>query len=230
MVTIAILGSSLFPTAPLTDALTGTAISDGKLALPVLYRVFAPICDTLDTLSLFSERQHIAFIATCALFYAIFRWRCRAPGATGWSRLGKESLLAALAFLSLVGVYAAGTMLPRPTARLAMSSSSAVVVDFHSHTSFSWDGRADFTPLANRRWHEEAGFDVAYITDHGTFWQIGAQDELVIDLKRVGEELGRNIELGQWLTVMTTYVGRVSTDQEGIFRITSQMLELDSVS
>ena len=67
----------------------------------------------------------------------------------------------------------------------------------------------------------------ATVTDHGTFWQIGAQDELVIDLKRVGEELGRDIELGQWLTIMTTYVGRVSTDQEGMFRITSQMLELD---
>ena len=66
----------------------------------------------------------------------------------------------------------------------------------------------------------------ANVVDHGTFWQIGAQDELVIDLRRVGEELGREIELGQWLTIMTTYVGRVSVE-EGLFRITSQMLELD---
>ncbi len=66
----------------------------------------------------------------------------------------------------------------------------------------------------------------ATIVDHGTFWQIGAQEELVIDLKRVGEELGRDIDLGQWLTIMTTYVGRVSVE-EGVFRITSQMLELD---
>ena len=66
----------------------------------------------------------------------------------------------------------------------------------------------------------------ATVVDHGTFWQIGAQEELVIDLKRVGEELGRDIDLGQWLTIMTTYVGRVSVE-EGLFRITSQMLELD---
>ncbi|MBF6567558.1 MAG: MmoB/DmpM family protein [Candidatus Binataceae bacterium] len=64
----------------------------------------------------------------------------------------------------------------------------------------------------------------AIIEDHGTFWQIKAQDELVIDLKRVGEELGREIELGQWLTIMTTFVGRVSVE-EGAFRITSEMLE-----
>lgn len=168
-VSTAILGSSLFATAPLNDAATGTAAGDARLALPFLYEVFAPICDTLDALSLFSERQHVAFIATCALVYTIFRWRRGAPGAARWSRFGKECALATLAFLLLVGVYAAGTMLPRPTARLEMASPSAVVVDFHSHTAFSWDGRAAFTPLENRRWHEEAGFDVAYITDHGSF-------------------------------------------------------------
>jgi hypothetical protein len=66
----------------------------------------------------------------------------------------------------------------------------------------------------------------AKIEEHGTFWQIGAQDELIIDLARVGEELGREIDLGQWLTIMSTYVGRVAIE-DGVFRITSQMLELD---
>ena len=66
----------------------------------------------------------------------------------------------------------------------------------------------------------------AKIEDHGTFWQIGAQGELVVDLARVGEELGREIALGQWLTIMTTYVGRVEIE-ENLFRITSRMLELE---
>jgi len=80
---------------------------------------------------------------------------------------------------------------------------------------------ADATISAIRR--DQPG---ATIEEHGTFWQIGAQDELVIDLTRVGEELGREIDLGQWLTTMATYVGRVEVE-EGVFRITSQMLELD---
>jgi hypothetical protein len=67
----------------------------------------------------------------------------------------------------------------------------------------------------------------ATVADHGTFWQIGAEGELVIDLKHVGDELGRDIELGQWLTIMTTYVGRVSIEEQRVFRITSQMLELE---
>jgi hypothetical protein len=66
----------------------------------------------------------------------------------------------------------------------------------------------------------------ARIEEHGTFWQISAEDELIVDLSRVSEELGREIDLGQWLTIMSTYVGRVAIE-DGVFRITSQMLELD---
>src|SRR5271156_836760 len=76
---------------------------------------------------------------------------------------------------------------------------------------------ADATISAIRR--DQPG---AKIEEHGTFWQIGAEDELVVDLASVGEELGREIDLGQWLTIMTTYVGRVSVE-EGVFRITSKM-------
>jgi hypothetical protein len=66
----------------------------------------------------------------------------------------------------------------------------------------------------------------ATIEDHGTFWQISAPNELIVDMTRVGDELGRQIDLGQWLTIMTTYVGRVEVE-EGRFRITSEMLELE---
>lgn len=66
----------------------------------------------------------------------------------------------------------------------------------------------------------------ATIEDHGTFWQISAPNELIVDMARVGDELGREIDLGQWLTIMTTYVGRVEIE-EGRFRITSEMLELE---
>jgi hypothetical protein len=207
LLSVAIVGSSLFATAPLTDAISGAPSSDARLALPFLYKVFAPICDTLDTLSLFSERQHIAFITTFALLYAIFRWRRRTPPAPGSSRVWKEWLLAIAALLSLIGVYAAGMMLPRPMARLAMSSPSSVVVDFHSHTSFSWDGRAAFTPAENRRWHEEAGFDVAYITDHGTFRGAVAAARLNPPRARDGTVIFSGIEVrseGRHLDILGT--------------------------
>ncbi len=49
-------------------------------------------------------------------------------------------------------------LIPRPMARLVSSDRSDLLIDFHSHTSYSHDGRKSFTPAANRRWHERQGF------------------------------------------------------------------------
>ena len=47
-----------------------------------------------------------------------------------------------------------------------------LVVDFHSHTNVSHDVRntwmRGFDTEANRRWHNRAGFDAVFITDHNT--------------------------------------------------------------
>ncbi|HJQ11338.1 MAG TPA: hypothetical protein VJ840_09945 [Gemmatimonadaceae bacterium] len=135
--------------------------------------MLAPICDTLDTISLFSQGQHLAFLLTCAAAYATWRvMRRRRTTSVHLRRPEMES--ASKALLVLLGVYASGAMLPRPTAKLTMLSPDEVVVDFHSHTRYSWDGRSSFSPEESRRWHHASGFDVAYITDHSTF--AGAQE------------------------------------------------------
>jgi len=164
-----VAGAALFATSPLTDATTGAAVRDAHLRLPFWYAVLAPVCDALDAISLFSQRQHFAFLGTCALFYAMWRWWRRNPERARHIRFWKEFLMAGLALLAMLTLYAAGTMLPRPIARIAITSPSAIVIDFHSHTNFSWDGRAEFTPEENRRWHQASGFAAAYVTDHGTF-------------------------------------------------------------
>jgi hypothetical protein len=64
------------------------------------------------------------------------------------------------------------------------------------------------------------------IVDHGTYWYLEHPTEIQIDMARVGEELGREITLSNWLVVMTTFVGRAAPE-EGCFRVTSDMLELD---
>jgi hypothetical protein len=43
------------------------------------------------------------------------------------------------------------------------------VLDVHSHTALSHDGRRGFGPGENARWHGRAGFDAAFITDHNVF-------------------------------------------------------------
>jgi hypothetical protein len=85
----------------------------------------------------------------------------------------------------LLAIYLVGALVPRPTARLAMSSPNDIVVDFHSHTRYSWDGRSAFSPEESRRWHHASGFDVAYITDHSTF--AGAEEAAVNNPARAGD-------------------------------------------
>ncbi len=46
-------------------------------------------------------------------------------------------------------------------------------------------------------------------------------------MDKVSQELGRPIELSQWLVVMSTFVGRAATGPD-FFRVTSRMVELES--
>ena len=64
------------------------------------------------------------------------------------------------------------------------------------------------------------------ISDQGTYWHASADDEIVIDITRVGEELGEPIALSDWLVVMSTFVGRVVTDP-ATFRVTSALTDLE---
>lgn len=202
-----VLHAGVSAVSPLTNAATGQPAHDATLALSIWYMVFAPFCDTLDMLSLFSQSQHFVFLATCALSYAGWRgWRHNRRRA-GWSILWKESAFALLGLTAVVALYAAGMLLPRPTAALAMASSEAVVVDFHSHTRFSWDGRAAFTPEESRRWHHASGFDAAYVTDHGTFAGAAAAAARNPSHARDGTVLLSGIEvrsMGRHLNVLGT--------------------------
>lgn len=64
--------------------------------------------------------------------------------------------------------------------------------------------------------------------DLGPYWMVSNEGEIVIDIARVGEELGEKISLGDWLVIMSSFVGRVLTDPL-TFRVTSHMTDLEAV-
>lgn len=64
------------------------------------------------------------------------------------------------------------------------------------------------------------------VADNGTYWQVSAPDEIVVSMDKVSQELGRPIELGQWLVVMSSFVGRAAPGPD-FFRVTSKMVELE---
>nr|BAF34296.1 propane monooxygenase coupling protein [Mycobacterium sp. TY-6] len=65
------------------------------------------------------------------------------------------------------------------------------------------------------------------IVDQGPYWYLEHPSEIRVDMARVSQEMGgKDITVGQWLVVMSTFVGRAETDDNG-FRVTSEMLELN---
>jgi len=64
------------------------------------------------------------------------------------------------------------------------------------------------------------------IADHGTFWKITSPTgRIVVDMRRVSEELGSELSLHQWLVIMSSYIGRVKTDPY-TFTLTSDVTEI----
>jgi hypothetical protein len=172
-IVVLVLASAPFATSPLRDSVAGGALPETALRRPPLYIVLAPLSNVLDLLTLLSKRQHIALVLTLMLLFGIWWWwRGRILPPTVATRSRRAARIAArigVPLVALIAVYAAAMLLPRPMASLDLGSPDVLAVDFHSHTKYSHDGRPDWTPEDNRAWHRDAGFGVAYVTDHRTF-------------------------------------------------------------
>jgi hypothetical protein len=164
LISLCVLLSAGFTMNAIRDAGMKEEITEAAFVRPLGYVALAPISDTFDTLTLLSVRQHIAFVLGAFVLFALYRVVRARLGAPTW----RSHLTSAATFIVvLLAVYAGVAMLPRPMARLEAANANILLVDFHSHTMASHDGRSGWSAEKNRRWHEHAGFDVAYITDHG---------------------------------------------------------------
>jgi hypothetical protein len=152
---VVLVAGALARVAPVHDAVTGAALPDARLVLPAAYVALAPLCELADTVAALPLHAHYALMAS--VLGGGLAW----PGGRAWWR-------ALRALGAVVALYLVVVLMPRPVARLVVHDPDAVVVDFHSHTRASHDGRRRYTAEANRAWHAAAGFDVAYVTDHGT--------------------------------------------------------------
>ncbi|MFH2203540.1 MAG: hypothetical protein ABIJ96_10525 [Elusimicrobiota bacterium] len=197
--TLAVIAGQLlrFP-ALLRNGIDGAPFSLGVLEFPLSYTLTAPFSALADCLTFNSVRQHwvwlLYLLAACAIAAALRRGYRRR--LTGFLR----NLLAVLLFLAW------GALWPRPAARLAASSPDQLVVDFHSHTTHSHDGRRvppAFTPAENIRWHKRQGFGAAFVTDHNNF----AGSQAAYDLSRADHErAGYRSLLGEELSLHDAHI------------------------
>ena len=145
----------------------------GVLYEPFAYVILGPLSSILDALTLMSPSQGWAMLLTVVLVSATVKLFSRRAAVRCGATVRKGVHDAVLfIFWGLIVTVAVGELLvaaPRPMASLKLRDDDVLAVDFHTHTSESHDGRTGFDVERNREWQRQAGFDVAYITDHRSF-------------------------------------------------------------
>jgi len=167
VLTACVVVAQLFPLSPLVDVVTWTAPSSARLSYPLLHVVFAPLTLLADWLNGGSRRDLIGFAIWALVGYILLR--LTAPTAPPKRRALREAAYAVLLVAGLAAFVAWGYWLPRPVPRLVATDGDLVVLDIHSHTALSHDGRRGFGAAENAAWHARAGFDAAFVTDHNVF-------------------------------------------------------------
>jgi hypothetical protein len=168
LITLCIAVTAAFSLSPLVDVARPDAAVTATLHAPLVYDILAPASNILDALTMLSPAQYWATFVLCALLII----GCEIIGDARRSRCfrirqaSRTCVRFAGGTVAILGIM---LLLSRPMASLRVSDPGLIVVDFHSHTSASHDGRPGFDAERNREWHRAAGFDAVYITDHRTF-------------------------------------------------------------
>ena len=140
-----------------------------------MYLLLAPLFTLWDGISMLSMSRLVGFLTGLAVLYLGWRvvraaWMRYMPDPVRSPSVLGEIKTLVLSLTLFIGFVVFGAMWHRPMLSLAGTAPQDIVVDFHSHTNVSHDVRdtwmRGFDAEANRRWHDRAGFDAAFITDH----------------------------------------------------------------
>jgi len=167
VLTACVVVAQLFALDPLVDVATWSAPHATRLTYPLFHIVFAPFTLPADWLNGGSRHDLIGFGIWAVVAYALLR--LAAGGARPGRRALREATHALLFAAGLAAFVAWGYWASRPIPRLVASDPDVAVLDIHSHTALSHDGRPGFGAAQNAAWHARAGFDAAFVTDHNVF-------------------------------------------------------------
>jgi hypothetical protein len=173
--------------SPVRDAATLHWASGYKLQLPLGHILFTPFFSIADYLTVLSVKQMELFVGYLfASFLLLWPWR--------------RALLAIFLFMVFV---AWGALVPRLMAKLVPKDPDTLVIDFHSHSRYSHDGRPMFTPERNMAWHRLQGYDAAFITDHN---RIEASDIAARESEQTWSSTGYRSLEGEEVSLAKTHL------------------------
>ena len=167
--TLLLIAARLGGVPALSDPVSGPAPLGLHLATPPGYLVLSPLFTLWDGASMLSMSRLRGLLLGLALLYLLWRsWRAFGP-RRAHSLMGELGTLA-VSLVLLLTFLIIGAVWHRPMLALAGVGPGELAVDFHSHTNLSHDVQntwmRGFDAEANRRWHQRAGFDAVFITDH----------------------------------------------------------------
>jgi len=163
IITLLVVLSSGMAVEPIREVSTGSDVAEAYLSRPVAYVALAPLSNVLDTLTLLAVRQDVALLMGIVVLFGLARMRAARRADVPIMR----HVVALLAVVAAVAVtFILALALPRPMAALMADNANIAIVDFHSHTSASQDARRGWSVEDNRNWHRNAGYNIAFVSDH----------------------------------------------------------------
>ena len=160
---VLLLVTAFHPLPSLVDAITGSAPGDVDLERPTLYVLFAPLSNVLDALTFLSMARAQWALVVWVVAGATWGALRRSPAPVTVRRRVGRALAGPLVVVLLGG---AAVLLPRPVPHLTTTDAAGTVIDYHTHTEASHDGRPGWTLARMAAWHRRQGFEATYVTDH----------------------------------------------------------------
>lgn len=173
-VALAIVAAWAAPVPALANPLGSALPAAWRLHRSLGYAILAPLVTLWDQIAMLPISRLTGLLAGLGLVYLGWRIQVRLTQRFRWPRAVLRECwvlvmtVAGFATLVLLGLVWHG----RPVARLAGLAADELTVEIHSHTNASHDVRGvlvdGFDAAASRDWHERAGVDLLFITDHNT--------------------------------------------------------------
>jgi hypothetical protein len=181
---LVLVGRLIAYPASVRDIIHGNFVEGITLKYPTIYIFLAPVFQLADRMTILSAKQMlILFIYINAVWVMV-----RAATLFGRKVTYKTALAEIVRFIGMntfvVLCVSLFILLPRPLPTLTVEDQDVIVLDFHTHTNHSWDGRpsASLSNQIHRR--RSGGFDAFFVTDHGN--RYSALEESAVSARKAG--------------------------------------------
>ncbi len=195
LIMLLLVVGAIWSELPLRDAVSMQPLTNFTLYFDMYYLLLAPWLNILDLMGALSLTQHMAWILSLWLLGIYTSFKLVRYYKPHLHQLWVGLIALFLGFVAMLFIYVVAMLVPRPMATLVVPEQDMLVVDFHSHTDASHDANKSFDAEDNRWWHEYAGFDAVFVTDHSTFEGIEVGKANNADQAKDGVQLMDGVEV-----------------------------------